>query len=123
MSLEQLKKKLFNAIVEGNMDDAVRIAKEIIEGYGYNVKALITDVLTPAMRRVGELFERGEYFIADLVICAEAFKAVIDEVIRPRLKGERIPVKAVAVFGTVRGDIHDLGKNLAKAILRLRVLR
>ncbi len=116
MSLEELKKKLFNAIVEGDGDSAKRIAREIVDKYGYDVKALITDVLTPAMRKVGELFEKGEYFIADLVICAEAFKSVIDDVIRPRLRGEKIPVKAIAVFGTVRGDIHEIGKNIAKIV-------
>jgi trimethylamine corrinoid protein len=116
--LEGLKRELYTAIVEGDADRALAVARRLIDS-GVGAHGLVVEVLVPAMRRVGELFERGEYFIADVIACAEAFKRVFEEVVKPRLeRGERRRV-AVAVFGTVKGDIHDLGKNLAKVLFEV----
>jgi 5-methyltetrahydrofolate--homocysteine methyltransferase len=116
--LEDLKRELYAAIVEGEADRALAAARRLIDS-GLGAQDLVVEVLVPAMRRVGELFERGEYFIADVIACAEAFKRVFEEVIKPRLeRGEKRRI-AVAVFGTVKGDIHDLGKNLAKVLFEV----
>jgi 5-methyltetrahydrofolate--homocysteine methyltransferase len=116
--VEDLKRELYTAIVEGDADRALAAARELINS-GVGAQELVVEVLVPAMRRVGELFERGEYFIADVIACAEAFKRVFEEVVKPRLeRGERRRV-AVAVFGTVKGDIHDLGKSLAKVLFEV----
>jgi 5-methyltetrahydrofolate--homocysteine methyltransferase len=116
--LEDLKRELYTAIVEGEADRALMAARRLVNG-GVGAQDLVVEVLVPAMRRVGELFERGEYFIADVIACAEAFKRVFEDVVKPRLeRGEKRRV-AVAVFGTVKGDIHDLGKNLAKVLFEV----
>jgi trimethylamine corrinoid protein len=116
--VEDLKRELYTAIVEGDADRALAAARELINS-GVGAQEIVVEVLVPAMRRVGELFERGEYFIADVIACAEAFKRVFEEVVKPRLeRGERRRV-AVAVFGTVKGDIHDLGKSLAKVLFEV----
>jgi len=116
--LEGLKRELYAAIVEGDADRALAVARRLIDS-GVGAHGLVVEVLVPAMRRVGELFERGEYFIADVIACAEAFKRVFEDVVKPRLeRGEKRRV-AVAVFGTVKGDIHDLGKNLAKVLFEV----
>jgi 5-methyltetrahydrofolate--homocysteine methyltransferase len=116
--LEGLKRELYAAIVEGNADRALAVARRLIDS-GLGAHGLVVEVLVPAMRRVGELFERGEYFIADVIACAEAFKRVFEGVVKPRLeRGEKRRI-AVAVFGTVKGDIHDLGKNLAKVLFEV----
>jgi 5-methyltetrahydrofolate--homocysteine methyltransferase len=116
--VEDLKRELYTAIVEGDADRALAAARRLINS-GVGAQELVVEVLVPAMRRVGELFERGEYFIADVIACAEAFKRVFEEVVKPRLeRGERRRV-AVAVFGTVKGDIHDLGKSLAKVLFEV----
>lgn len=116
--MEDLKRELYTAIVEGDADRALAAARRLINS-GVGAQELVVEVLVPAMRRVGELFERGEYFIADVIACAEAFKRVFEEVVKPRLeRGERRRV-AVAVFGTVKGDIHDLGKSLAKVLFEV----
>jgi 5-methyltetrahydrofolate--homocysteine methyltransferase len=116
--VEDLKRELYTAIVEGDADRALAAARRLINS-GVGAQELVVEILVPAMRRVGELFERGEYFIADVIACAEAFKRVFEEVVKPRLeRGERRRV-AVAVFGTVKGDIHDLGKNLAKVLFEV----
>jgi 5-methyltetrahydrofolate--homocysteine methyltransferase len=114
----ELKEELFRAIVDGDEDRALVVARRLVE-QGATAEELVTEVLVPAMRRVGELFDRGEYFIADVIACAEAFKRVFEEVIKPNLRGESKRRLGVAVFGTVSGDIHDLGKNLAKVLFEI----
>lgn len=100
------------AVIEGDPEKALGYARELLNT-GFDVKQIVTDVLAPAMRVVGEMYERGEYFIADLIASAEAFKQVFDNVLKPRLSSSAASKGVVAVFGTVRGDIHELGKNIA----------
>jgi len=108
------ERELFDAVVEGDEERSRRAASELLSA-GRDPREIVSEVLVPAMRRVGELYERGEYFIPELVMAAEAFRAAM-EVVKAKLKRGGLPVKAVAVFGTVRGDIHELGKNLAAAV-------
>jgi len=112
---EDLKRALYRAVIEGDPEKALGYARELLNT-GFDVKQIVTDVLAPAMRVVGEMYERGEYFIADLIASAEAFKQVFDNVLKPRLSSSAASKGVVAVFGTVRGDIHELGKNIAKAL-------
>lgn len=115
MLAEDLKRALYRAVIEGDPEKALGYARELLNT-GFDVKQIVTDVLAPAMRVVGEMYERGEYFIADLIASAEAFKQVFDNVLKPRLSSSAASKGVVAVFGTVRGDIHELGKNIAKAL-------
>jgi 5-methyltetrahydrofolate--homocysteine methyltransferase len=117
VSVEGLKRELFNAIVDGDPERALQAASRLVE-LGVDAQE-VSGTLVRAMRRVGELFERGEYFIADVIMCAEAFRSVFDAVIKPRLGQASVRRLGVAVFGTVRGDIHDLGKTLARAIFEV----
>jgi 5-methyltetrahydrofolate--homocysteine methyltransferase len=106
---------LYRAIVDGDDRLASDTTQKLLEE-GLSPREIISNILVPAMRRVGELYEKGEYFIPELVASAEAFRASMD-VLRPHIKGSSdVPVTGVAVFGTVRGDIHELGKNLAAAV-------
>ena len=112
---EDLKRALYRAVIEGDPEKALGYARELLNT-GFDVKQIVTDVLAPAMRVVGEMYERGEYFIADLIASAEAFKQVFDNVLKLRLSSSAASKGVIAVFGTVRGDIHELGKNIAKAL-------
>jgi len=106
---------LYRAIIDGDDRLASDATQKLLEE-GLSPREIISNILVPAMRRVGELYEKGEYFIPELVASAEAFRASMD-VLRPHIKGSSdVPVTGVAVFGTVRGDIHELGKNLAAAV-------
>lgn len=116
--MERLDVELFNAIVDGDPDKALSVANRLVER-GFDVQRLVTEILVPAMRMVGELFDRGDYFIADVIACAEAFRRVFENVVRPRLGASSARRLGVAVFGTVKGDIHDLGKILAKTIFEV----
>lgn len=72
--------------------------------------AIINDGLTPGMNEVGKRFETGDYFLPELLIAAEVFKAAV-AIVKPHLT-EAMATKGKVVLGTVEGDIHDIGKNI-----------
>lgn len=78
----------------------------------------IVEVCQEGVRRVGESYERGEYFLAGLIMAGEILRQVLDRVL-PLLpaKGRGLS-SGLVVLGTVQGDIHDIGKNLAQALFR-----
>lgn len=115
VSVEDLKGKLYKAVIEGDPERALSYAQELLAS-GLDVRQIVSEVLAPAMRAAGEMYESGEYFIADLIASAEAFKQVFDNVLKPKLASGTASKGFIAVFGTVRGDIHELGKNIAKAL-------
>ncbi|MEM2681678.1 MAG: corrinoid protein [Zestosphaera sp.] len=115
VSIEGLKGKLYRAVIEGDPERALSYAQELLTS-GLDVRQIVSEVLAPAMRAAGEMYEKGEYFIADLIASAEAFKQVFDNILKPTLASSAVSKGVVAVFGTVRGDIHELGKNIAKAL-------
>lgn len=112
------------------MDDyAERIAKAVSELELENISQLVSEALdagvdpldvlggmSSGMIKVGELFEQGEYFLADLVLAGEVMKEGV-KVIEPHLKPESIGAKGTVVICTVKGDIHDIGKNLVGTML------
>ncbi len=101
-----------NAILELEEEKALKIAREKLEAGEDPLKIL--DDLKVAAEKVGEKYEKGEFFVADLVMAGEIMKEV-SELVRPKLKElgkAREPVGKL-VIGTVEGDIHDIGKNIA----------
>jgi len=113
---EELYKKLMQAVIDGEPEDAEQIAKD---GLDQKVDALdcINQALMPGIQKVGELFSSGEYFLPELIIGADAMKAALD-VLEPALMGgqERDVVGRV-VLGTVEGDLHEIGKTLVGTML------
>ena len=105
------------AVVSGNKDEADRLAREgLVSGLG--VPEMIESGFTPGIRKVGTLWEEGEYFLPELMASAEAMKAAM-AVLRPALESsaaERLSLGR-AVIGTIEGDIHDIGKNLVASML------
>jgi 5-methyltetrahydrofolate--homocysteine methyltransferase len=77
---------------------------------------LVNEYMIPAMDEVGRRFENNEYFVPELLISARAMKAAL-EILRPLLlQGGQEPLAKVAI-GTVKGDLHDIGKNLVASML------
>jgi methylmalonyl-CoA mutase cobalamin-binding domain/chain len=68
------------------------------------------------MTRAGQLFEDEEYFVPELIICADAMNAGID-ILKPHLKPESVADRHRAVIGVIQGDTHDIGKNLVRIML------
>lgn len=107
--------KLYDAILNGDAKTAVAVTKEAL---AENVPALdlVQKYMVPAMDEVGKRFECEEYFVPELLLAARAMKGSL-ELIRPLLAAAGAePVGRVAI-GTVKGDLHDIGKNLVSALL------
>jgi 5-methyltetrahydrofolate--homocysteine methyltransferase len=82
-----------------------------------DVKEIINEGLTKGMSLVGDKFEAGEYFIPDMLASAEAVGAAM-EMLEPHLEGSGIKSKGKILIATVKGDLHDIGKNIVTILLR-----
>jgi 5-methyltetrahydrofolate--homocysteine methyltransferase len=108
-------KKLYDSVVSGDAKTTQAITQEALAA-GVDPLKLVNEHMVPAMDEVGRRFEANEYFVPELLISARAMKAAL-ELIRPLLvaRGDK-PVGRVAI-GTVKGDLHDIGKNLVASLL------
>lgn len=113
---DELFKKLSNAVIIGEPEEAEALAKQAVDE-GADPLTCINEGLMPGIQKVGELFSTGEYFLPDLIIGAEAMKSALD-IFEPLLTGgqEREVVGRV-VLGTVKGDLHEIGKTLVGTML------
>jgi len=108
-------KPLHDAVLKGDAKTAKSVTEQAIKD-GMEPMKLIQDYMMPAMREVGQRFECNEYFVPELLLSARAMKSALD-LLRPLLaKGGAQPSGRVVV-GTVKGDLHDIGKNLLVAML------
>lgn len=116
-SLSFEKQSLYDAVLKGNKGGIKEITNRALLA-GEDAKVLLDTVLLPAINTVGDYFERGKYFLPQLIAGAEAMKLAI-EVLEPLMlkeqSGEDMPVVVIA---TVEGDIHDIGKNLVALMLK-----
>ncbi len=112
-----VRQKLKEAVLKGNRNGIVQITQDAL-AKGEEPKALLDEVLLPAINTVGDYFDSGKYFLPQLIAGAEAMKLAI-EVLEPLLltenTGKNMPVIIIA---TVEGDIHDIGKNLVALMLK-----
>ncbi len=108
-------KKLYEAVLHGNVDEAAEAAKEGLDA-GTDPLSLVNGQLIPAMDEVGRRFQEQEYFVPDLLLAARAMKPVLD-IITPLLVEQGRPYSGCVILGTVQGDLHDIGKNLVGALL------
>jgi corrinoid protein of di/trimethylamine methyltransferase len=107
--------KLFEAILNGDTKGTLALTKEALAD-GADPVDLVTRYMTPAMTEVGRLFECEEYFVPELMRSAQAMKGALD-VIRPLLAASGAEPAGRVVIGTVKGDRHDIGKNLVASML------
>jgi trimethylamine corrinoid protein len=117
MTEENLFERMAKAVVEGQREEAEKLAKEAVRRR-MDLLEVIEKGYVPGIQKVGELWEKGEYFLPELITSAECMKAAM-AVLQPELKKARIdaPSKGKVVIGTVEGDIHDIGKNLVASML------
>lgn len=104
-----------SAILNGEAPAAAGGVKELLEA-GVPAGDLLNLAMVPAMAEVGELFERGDYFVPEMLMSARAMKAGM-EVLRPQLVSAGVEPLGRVALGTVAGDIHDIGKNLVGMML------
>jgi len=107
--------QLANAVIEGNPQTARRITDEALAA-GVDPQRIVNEVMVPAMTEVGRRYECNEYFVPELLLAARAMTAAL-EPIRPLLAARGARAAGRVVIGTVKGDLHDIGKNLVAAML------
>jgi len=107
--------ELARTVVAMDEAGAVAAARQALAS-GVDPYVAITEGLSPGMREVGRLYDAGEYFVPEILICSDAMNAAV-EILKPhiRRKPGREPVKVI--LGVIEGDIHDIGKNIVKIML------
>jgi methanogenic corrinoid protein MtbC1 len=105
------------AVLKGDRDLAVDLSRRAVAGE-HDVLDAIENGFSVGIRRAGELWERGEYFLPELAFSAEVMKAAM-AILEPTLleAGRERPDRRTVVIGTVKGDIHDIGKSLVATML------
>jgi 5-methyltetrahydrofolate--homocysteine methyltransferase len=109
--LEALKR----AVISGKRIEAMDLTKQALDD-GVDPNSLIDHYLVPALNVVGDRFEKKEIFVPEMMIAAKAMQACVD-LVKPLIKKEGETNPGTVVIGTVFGDLHDIGKNLAKLLL------
>jgi len=113
--MNEILKNIYQAILEGDMDAAQTEVRAAVDA-GITGGEILNTALIPAMGEVGCLFEKEEYFVPEMLTAARAMKAGL-EIVKPLLVNSGLePVGKVAI-GTVKGDLHDIGKNLVEMML------
>jgi corrinoid protein of di/trimethylamine methyltransferase len=107
--------KLYEAILKGNLPLAVEMTKIAIE-QKIDPKSIIDNYMSKAMDEIGSRFENGKAFVPELLMSARAMKGAL-ELLKPLLVNNNIPRAGTIVIGTVKGDLHDIGKNLVASML------
>ncbi len=118
MEKEKIFAQMNQAIIDGNEEEAVRLARQALE-LKLDPSEVIEKGYVPGIQKVGELWEKGEYFLPELITSSEAMKAAL-AILEPELKSREksLGVKGKIVIGTVEGDIHDIGKNIVASMLQ-----
>jgi 5-methyltetrahydrofolate--homocysteine methyltransferase len=106
---------IYNSVVEGDAPGCVAGVKIAIAA-GNDPGKILNDGMIAAMADVGKRFECGEYYVPEMLIAARAMQAGLKE-LRPHLVAADIKPIAKIVVGTVKGDLHDIGKNLVAMML------
>jgi len=108
-------KKLYDAVLNGDAKTAVAVTQSAI-AESMNPATLISEAMIPAMAEVGRLYECDEYFVPELLLSARAMKGAL-ELLRPLLAETGVQPTGRVIIGTVKGDLHDIGKNLVSSML------
>lgn len=106
---------LYQAVLDGDLQSAVGVTRAALDS-GVDPQKLVAEQMIPAMDEVGRRFESNEYFVPELLIAARAMKGAL-ELIRPLLTECGVEPVGRVVIGTVKGDLHDIGKGIVAAML------
>jgi 5-methyltetrahydrofolate--homocysteine methyltransferase len=104
--MEQLREMIRTGMID---ETAARVKNLIKKGFG--AEAIMKQAMIPAMDEVGELFQKGEYYLPEMLVAGEAMKQGL-AVLRPLLVSSGAESQGRVVLGTVQNDLHDIGKNI-----------
>jgi len=108
--MSEILSQISTAVIEGNKDDIVDLTEDALDE-GLDAKTILDNGLMPGMDHVGVEFRAGNMFVPEVLRSARAMQASMD-VLKPLLAEAGAEMTGKVVLGTVRGDMHDIGKNL-----------
>ena len=115
MSKEDIIKDLFDETIAGNGPAVLQLTRQGLDE-GMTPSEILFEALIPALEEVGARFERGDYFVPEMLIAGRAMSGAL-EILRPLLANTGAESIGTVVMGTVKGDVHDIGKNLVNIML------
>ncbi|MFN8224135.1 MAG: corrinoid protein [Gaiellales bacterium] len=115
MTNEEILQRIYDETLVGNKPAVVDLTTQGLAG-GLGPEALLFDALIPALEEVGARFERGDFFVPEMLISGRAMTAALD-LLRPLLVDSGAEKIGTFLMGTVKGDVHDIGKNLVDIML------
>ena len=115
MTHDEILQGLFDNTLIGNKPEVADLVNKGLEE-GMEPSSMLFDALIPSLEEVGARFERGDYFVPEMLIAARAMQGALD-ILRPLLVAEGVQQIGTFVMGTVKGDVHDIGKNLVNIML------
>ncbi len=114
--MEELLKEMSQAVIDGNKEKCEELTRKLLEG-GLSPKEILDHGLVPGMDVVGVRFRDNIIFVPEVLISARAMKASL-AILEPLLTQAKIKEAGIVVIGTVKGDIHDIGKNIVAMMLK-----
>jgi corrinoid protein of di/trimethylamine methyltransferase len=108
----EILKNLSDGVVEYD-EDRVRAAARKTLDEGLDPLFAVMNGLAVGMEIAGDLYDKQEYFVPELLMCADALYVGLD-ILRPHIPRKDVPMRGHVVIGTVQGDVHDIGKNLVR---------
>ena len=108
--------ELYEAILAGKLEQAVSVTREAVAG-GAAPQEIINEYMIKAMEAIGARFESGQVFVPNLLMSARAMRGALD-ILKPLMQGQVNSYIGRIVIGTVKGDLHDIGKNLLLRCLK-----
>ncbi len=107
--------ELYDAILNGDQKKAIAVTEAAL-GDDIEAQKIVNEGMIPAMDEVGRRFECNEFFVPELLIAARAMKSAL-ELVKPQLAASGAEPAGTVAIGTVKGDLHDIGKNLVASML------
>jgi methylmalonyl-CoA mutase cobalamin-binding domain/chain len=115
MTPEEILKGLYDNTLIGNAPEVKQLTEQGVAD-GMDPESMLYDALIPSLEEVGARFERGDFFVPEMLIAARAMQGALD-ILRPLLAETGAQTVGTYVMGTVKGDVHDIGKNLVNIML------
>jgi 5-methyltetrahydrofolate--homocysteine methyltransferase len=115
MTHEEIIQGLYDNTLVGNAPEVKALVEQGLED-DLDPGAMLYDALIPSLEEVGARFERGDYFVPEMLIAARAMQGALD-ILRPLLAETGAQQVGTFLMGTVKGDVHDIGKNLCNIML------
>ncbi len=110
MTTDDLLRQLYDFTLVGNAPEVLALTRQGLE-LGLGPETLLYEALIPSLEEVGARFERGDFFVPEMLIAGKAMAGAL-EILRPLLAETGAQTIGKIVMGTVKGDVHDIGKNL-----------